>query len=143
MRFSAIGQALLDRKGAIVDANPALAAIFGTDTDELVGSMFGAHFIDAQDEVRRSRELAALAEGVFRTTRQWRSRAGELRHAQLTYAPVPGEIGQDVASLVQVEDIPERVLARARVQALNRTLRSRVALPIGRASGWERGGPYG
>src|SRR3546814_1595110 len=80
MRFSAIGQALLDRKGAIVDANPALAAIFGTDTDELVGSMFGAHFIDAQDEVRRSRELAALAEGVFRTTRQWRSRAGELRH---------------------------------------------------------------
>src|SRR3546814_878559 len=128
MRFSAIGQALLDRKGAIVDANPALAAIFGTDTDELVGSMFGAHFIDAQDEVRRSRELAALAEGVFRTTRQWRSRAGELRHAQLTYAPVPGEIGQDVASLVQVEDITERVLARAREQALNRTLEARVAL---------------
>src|SRR3546814_79819 len=128
MRFSAIGQALLDRKGAIVDANPALAAIFGTDTDELVGSMFGAHFIDAQDEVRRSRELAALAEGVFRTTRQWRSRAGELRHAQLTYAPVPGEIGQDVASLVQVEDITERVLAHAREQALNRTLEARVAL---------------
>src|SRR3546814_16735283 len=94
MRFSAIGQALLDRKGAIVDANPALAAIFGTDTDELVGSMFGAHFIDAQDEARRSRELAALAEGVFRTTRQWRSRAGELRPAQLPFAPVPGEHGQ-------------------------------------------------
>src|SRR3546814_573589 len=128
MRFSAIGQALLDRKGAIVDANPALAAIFGTDTDELVGSMFGAHFIDAQDEARRSRELAALAEGVFRTTRQWRSRAGALRHAQLTDAPVPGEVGQDVASLVQVEDITERVLARAREQALNRTLEARVAL---------------
>src|SRR3546814_13120404 len=85
-------------------------------------------FIDAQDAAMRSRELAALAEGVFRTTRQWRSRAGALRHAQLTYAPVPGEIGQDVASLVQVEDITERVLARAREQALNRTLEARVAL---------------
>jgi PAS domain S-box-containing protein len=128
MRFSAIGQALLDRKGAIVDANPALAAIFDTTTDALVGSMFGSHFLDAQDEARRSREFAALAEGVFRTTRQWRTTAGELCHAHLTYAPVPGEIGQDVASLVQVEDITERVLAHAREQALNRTLEARVAL---------------
>src|SRR5690606_38669751 len=127
MRFSAIGQALLDRKGAIVDANPALAAIFGTDTDDLVGSMFDAHFI-TQDEARRNRELAALTEGVFRTTRQWRTREGELRHAHLTYAPVPGEIGQDVASLVQVEAITERVHAHAREQALNRTLEARVAL---------------
>src|SRR5690606_39636590 len=71
------------------------------------------------------------------TTRQWRSTSGELRHAHLTYAPVPGEIGQDVASLVQVEDITERVLAHAREQALNRTLEARVALrtQIGRASG--------
>jgi PAS domain S-box-containing protein len=128
MRFSAIGKALLDRRGAIVDANPALAAIFDTTTDALVGSMFGSHFIDADDELRRSGEFAVLAEGVFRTTRQWRTTAGELRHAHLTYAPVPGEIGQDVASLVQVEDITERVLAHAREQALNRTLEARVAL---------------
>jgi len=128
MRFSAIGKALLDRRGAIVDANPALAAIFDTSTDALVGSMFGAHFSDAGDEARRSREFAAVAEGVFRTTRQWRTAGGELRHAQLTYAPVPGEIGQDVASLVQVEDITERVLAHAREQALHRTLEARVAL---------------
>ncbi|HVI59335.1 MAG TPA: CHASE domain-containing protein [Luteimonas sp.] len=128
MRFSAIGQALLDRHGAIVDANPALAAIFGATTDDLVGTAFGAHFTDARDEVRRSREFAALAEGVYRTTRQWRTASGELRHAQLTYAPVPGEIGQDVASLVQVEDITEHVLAQAREQALNRTLEARVAL---------------
>ncbi len=128
MRFSAIGQALLDRKGAIVDANPALAAIFESTTDALVGSMFGSHFVDAHDQVRRSREFAALSDGVYRTTRQWRASSGELRHAHLTYAPVPGEIGQDVASLVQVEDITERVLAHAREQALNRTLEARVAL---------------
>jgi len=128
MRFSAIGQALLDRRGVIVDANPALAAVFDTTTDDLAGSKFGSHFIDAHDQARTTREFAAVAEGVFRTTRQWRSDAGDLRHAQLTYAPVPGEIGQDVASLVQVEDITERVLAHAREQALNRTLEARVAL---------------
>src|SRR5690606_32252195 len=89
MRFSAIGQALLDRSGVIVDANPALAAIFDTTTDELAGSKFGSHFIDAHDPARNTREFAAVADGVFRTTRQWRSAAGELRHAQLTYAPVP------------------------------------------------------
>ena len=128
MRFSAIGQALLDRRGAIVDANPALAAIFETTTDALAGSMFGSHFVDVPGQERRSGEFAGVADGVSRTTRQWRARSGELRHAQLTYAPVPGEIGQDVASLVQVEDITERVLAHAREQALNRTLEARVAL---------------
>src|SRR3546814_19325816 len=85
--------------------------------------IFRVHGEDANND-----ESAANSEGVFRPTRQWRSRAGELRHAQLTYAPVPGEIGQDVASLVQVEDITERVLAHAREQALNRTLEARVAL---------------
>ncbi|MDN5782239.1 MAG: CHASE domain-containing protein, partial [Luteimonas sp.] len=128
MRFSAIGQALLDRKGAIVDANPALAAIFDTTTDNLVGSMFGTHFSDAEEEEGQGGELVVLADGVSRTARQWRTKTGELRHAQLTCAPVPGEIGQDVASLVQVEDITERVLAHAREQVLNRTLEARVAL---------------
>ena len=127
MRFSAIGMALLDRKGAIVDANPALAATFGRTTDALVGTVFGTYFVDGHDETTRSREMAALSEGIYRTTRRWQPMGGELRHAQLAYAPVPGEIGQDVACLVQVEDITERVLAQAREQALNRTLEARVA----------------
>lgn len=128
MRFSAIGMALLDRSGAIVDANPALATIFDTTTDALVGTAFGLYFVDGNDETTRSREMTALAEGVYRTTRRWRSADGDERHAQLTYAPVPGEIGQDVACLVQVDDITERVLAQAREQALNRTLEARVGL---------------
>src|SRR3546814_975553 len=95
MRFSAIGKALLDRSGRIVDANPALARILEASTDDLAGSMFTAHFIRVHGEDANNDESAANSEGVFRTTRQWRSRAGELRHAPLHYAPVPGEIGQD------------------------------------------------
>ncbi|RYF64781.1 MAG: hypothetical protein EOO22_23795, partial [Comamonadaceae bacterium] len=40
---------------------------------------------------------------------------------------VPNEPGVDVARLVQVEDVTERVRAEAAVQALNRTLEARVA----------------
>src|SRR5690606_3232566 len=49
------------------------------------------------------------------------------RHVQLTFAPVPSEPGSDIARLVQVDDISERVRAEAAVQALNRTLEARVA----------------
>lgn len=128
MRFSAIGMALLDHKGAIVDANPALAAIFGTDTDALVGKVFGEHFVEGDGETAQILEAKAQSGGIHRTTRQLRQADGELRHVQLAYAPVPGEIGQDVTSLVQVEDVTERVQAEAREQALNRTLEARVAM---------------
>ena len=47
---------------------------------------------------------------------------------QLTFAPVPGDIGQDIARLVQVEDITERLRAEDRIHALNRSLEARVAL---------------
>ncbi len=128
MRFSAIGMALLDGKGAIVDANAALAAIFDTTIDALVGSLFDGHFVDDHEQAIHARESVATTDGVYRTTRQWRQADGELRQVQLVYAPVPGEIGQDVASLVQVEDITERVRAQASERSLARTLETRVAL---------------
>src|SRR3546814_17303833 len=139
MRLSAIGKALLDRSGRVVDANPALARIREASTDDLAGSMFTAHFIRVHGEDANNDESAANSEGVFRTTRQWRSRAGELRHAQLTYTPVPGEIGQDVASLVQGEDRTERVLVRASEQAHTRPLeadRNRVVTVGGGSVLW-------
>lgn len=128
MRFSAIGKALLDNDGRIVDANPALATILGSDTDALVGTVFGEHFLDGQDQSAGQREAMAQSGSVHRTTRQWRRADGELRDLQLVYAPVPGEIGQDVTSLVQIEDVTERVRAEARIQELNRTLEARVAM---------------
>src|SRR3546814_13993569 len=91
--------------------------------------MFTAHFIRVHGEDANNDESAANSEGVFRTTRQWRSRAGELRHAQLNYAPVPGETWQAVASLVQVEDITKRGLALPRDQALIRSPTAPLAPP--------------
>lgn len=128
MQYSAIGKALLDREGTIIEANPALAQILGKSQEALAGTALGAHFVDGEEESLRTREGEAIADGVHRTTRRLRRSDGDVRVASLTFANVPGEIGHDIARLVQVEDITERKRAEARVHALNRTLEARVAL---------------
>ena len=55
-------------------------------------------------------------------------RGDGVRQVHLTFAPVPGDVGQDIARLVQVEDVTERVRAEAQILALNRTLEARVAM---------------
>ena len=126
MEYSAIGKALLDSQGRIVEANPSMATIVGKPQESLPGQSFGEQFADA-DEDFGAQWMRAMKEGVHRTTRRVRRGDGEVRHAQLTFAPVPGEVGQDVVGLVQVEDVTERLRAEAQVRALNRTLEARVA----------------
>lgn len=127
MEYSAIGKALLDSHGSIVEANPSLARILGTTQDALVGQALGEQFADADDPLRTG-QMRSIQHGVHRTTRRLRRSDGEVRHAQLTFAPVPGEVGQDVVGLVQVEDVTERLRAEAQVRALNRTLEARVSV---------------
>lgn len=126
MQYSAIGKALLDREGRIVEANPALAKLLGKTPEQLIGHTFGTLFVDGQGEVKGSQEMEALTEGVYRTTRVLKHGGGGTRQAQLTFAPVPGDIGQDIARLVQIEDVTDRLRAEAEVLALNRTLEARV-----------------
>jgi PAS domain S-box-containing protein len=128
LQYSAIGKALLDRQGRIVEVNPSLSAILGSEREALVGTPFGSHFVEEDRAPVRTREMEAFSDGVLRTTRSLRRTDGDVRQAQLTFAPVPGEIGQDITRLVQVEDITDRVRAEAQVLALNRSLEARVAM---------------
>ncbi len=128
MLHSAIGKALLDSEGCIVEVNPAMGQIVGLRPAALVGvqfeSLFEDHGLDVIEWLNKDGDETAP---VLRATRRLH-RAGDLaRHAQLTYARVPGGVGQDVKGLVQAEDVTERILAEARVHALNRTLEARVA----------------
>ncbi len=128
MHYSAIGTALLDSEGRIVEANPALGQIVGRDPGALVGEHFIRLFEDEDEAMELLADAIADEHGVHRSTRRLH-RAGRLpRHAQLTHAPVSGHVGQDVSGLVQVEDVTERMRAEARVHALNRTLEARVTL---------------
>jgi PAS domain S-box-containing protein len=126
MLYSGIGKALLDHAGRIVEANPALVGILGKSNEALVGSSFDAQFVEGTEHITHGREREAR-EGIVRTTRSL-FRGDGIRQVQLTFAPVPGNIGQDIARLVQVEDVTDRVRAEAQVLALNRTLEARVAM---------------
>ncbi|MFC3549561.1 CHASE domain-containing protein [Lysobacter cavernae] len=128
MQYSAIGKALLDSEGCIVEANPSLATIVGIPAADLVGTRFDALFESDEPEMIARATGTTDALGVHRATRRLHREGGEPRQAQLTYSPVPGHVGQDVSGLVQVEDVTERLRAEARVHALNRTLEARVAL---------------
>ena len=126
MRFSAIGKALLDRDGRIIDCNLALADTLRASPEELLGRDFDGLFTGRDSDAElRARGASGSA---YRVTRELRRDDGDLRHVHLTYAQVPGEEGQGIASLVQVEDITDRLRAEAQVLALNRTLEARVAL---------------
>lgn len=129
MEYSAIGKALLDSRGCIVEANPALGTIVGRPPQSLVSERFESLFEDHGDE---SGEHVldpdeAGPDGVYRSSRRLHRSGGAARHVRLTYAPVPGSVGEDIVGLVQADDVTERVRAQARVQALNRTLEARVA----------------
>ncbi|MGY3264797.1 CHASE domain-containing protein [Lysobacter sp. HA35] len=124
MQYSAIGKALVDSRDCIVDVNPAFAAMFGRRPDAIIGLPFESLF-----DLREGESLARNdVEGVWRAMRRFHRPDGTTRHVHLTYSPIPGNIGQDVAGLLQMEDVTERLLAEARVHALNRTLEARVAL---------------
>ncbi|HST43690.1 MAG TPA: CHASE domain-containing protein, partial [Luteimonas sp.] len=128
MRHSAIGKALLDSRGRIVEANLALANILRSSPDDLAGELFWLAFEDGRDDVAADGRLRVVADGVYRVTRCLPRSEGDARRVHLTYAPVPGEIGQDVAALVQVEDVTDRLRAEADVLESNRTLEANVAL---------------
>jgi PAS domain S-box-containing protein len=128
MQYSAIGMALLDSRGGIVEANTAMGGIVGRDPQALRGVALQSLFCEVDDDAIRIPTPHPDDAGVRRVTRRIQHDEGLPRHVQLTYAAVPGNIGQDVAELVQLEDITERMRAEARVHALNRTLESRVTL---------------
>ncbi len=124
MRYSAVGTALLDDAENIVEANPALAAILRTTPQALAGRPLSAYLLDP------SRPAAAQAQpdGARRIMREVVDPDGQRRQLQLVYSPVEGRADEDIAMLLQVEDITERRRAEARERALNRTLEARVAL---------------
>lgn len=125
MEYSAIGKALLNREGRVVQANPAFGTIVGVDPQTLVGKQFD----DLFETDSRDTSQPADSDGISRETRRLHRASGDPRHVQLTHAPIPGGAGMDdVTGLVQVEDVTARLRAEARVRALNRTLEARVAM---------------
>lgn len=122
MQYSAIGKALLDSRGLIVETNASFHSMIGRDGADLMGQDFATLFSGGGSEPAPKGD----ADGVWRTMRRIKRDDGTVRHVHVTYSPVPGNVGQDVTGLAQLDDVTERLLAEARVHALNRTLEARV-----------------
>ncbi|MGJ4802056.1 CHASE domain-containing protein [Luteimonas sp. SDU82] len=120
MLYSGTGIALLDGEGRIVEANPALSRILGVALGALPGTRFSAQFLDPEAETALADSATAPA------TLQLRRSDGDIRLVQAVLSPVPGDIGSDVAMLVQVDDATDRLRAERAVRLLNRTLEARV-----------------
>ena len=128
MFYSAIGNALLNSQGEIIEANPALQQILNKTSGELQGSAVLSHpFISSlpADVDQKLRENARI---VHRETISIERDDMEVRHLKLTYSAVPEDKEKHIRALVQVEDITEQIRAEERIQALNRTLEARVHL---------------
>ena len=125
MQYSAAGTALLDGEGRIVEANPAIGELFDCRPEELVGQRLESRLADGHqtpDGVPVPRE----GDSVLRTMRHLLREGGDRRHLHLVWSRVPGEIDSDVAWLVQIEDVTDRLRAEERVRAMNRLLEARV-----------------
>ncbi|WP_166815942.1 CHASE domain-containing protein [Luteimonas yindakuii] len=129
MVHSPVGKALLDEDDRVVDANLALAAIVGLPLEQLIGADMGGFFVDGRDadEVDSEEAGAHARDGVYRASRILRRSDGSRRRVRLFTAPVPGEAGDEVVRLVQIDDVTDWYRAEERVRALNRTLEARVA----------------
>src|SRR5690606_8905555 len=119
LEYSAIGTALLDARGRIADANPALERVLQKSREQLLGSRLDSHFIDHH-------AADVPADEVYRSTRSMLADDGSLRQLQLTHMPMPGDVDSDIVRQVQVEDVTDRLRAEAQVLQLNRTLEARV-----------------
>ncbi|PJJ99199.1 hypothetical protein CO641_06310 [Lysobacteraceae bacterium NML91-0213] len=130
MVYSPVGKALLDGDDRVVDANLALAAIVGVPLEQLIGADMGGFFVDGRDadEVDSEEAGAHARDGVYRASRILRRSDGSRRRVRLFTAPVPGDAGDEVVRLVQIDDVTEWYRAEERVRALNRTLEARVAM---------------
>ncbi|HRP73741.1 MAG TPA: CHASE domain-containing protein, partial [Luteimonas sp.] len=120
--YSGSGIALLDEGGRIIEANPALARILGVAQGALPGSAFTDSFVDPSAQ-------HVLTDGSgdgTPVTLQLRRGDGDVRLVQLVRSQVPGDIGSDVAELVQLDDVTDRLRAEHEVHKLNRTLEARV-----------------
>ncbi|MDH5833755.1 CHASE domain-containing protein [Luteimonas kalidii] len=120
MLYSGSGIALIDGSGRIVEANPALARIVGVAPGALAGTPLATGFVGPAAQV------ALTGEHAGPTTLQLRRSDGDIRLVELVHTPVPGDVGSEVAALVQVDDVTDRLRAEQEVRQLNRTLEARV-----------------
>jgi diguanylate cyclase (GGDEF)-like protein/PAS domain S-box-containing protein len=107
---AAIGMALVDAEGRLMESNPALQEMLGYTDEELRGLHFAdvTHPEDVAPDAERFGELVAGNIDRFQLEKRFVRRDGSLMWGWLTSSSVPGTGGGPWFMVGMVEDITER-----------------------------------
>ena len=112
---TAVGIALADREGRILNANPALQRMLGYDESEIVG----VSFIDISEESQRTmtkQNVHGLFDGVienYHIQKRYEKRNGDFLWANVSASLIPAVDREGPRLAVIVEDVSSRKLAES------------------------------
>lgn len=125
---AAVGIALLDAQGSLLNVNQKLCEILGYSLDELLATTFAA--ITHPDDLQRDLHLShALLDGSldqFSIEKRYVHRDARIIWAMLFVRRIDAPAGEPPRFVSVIEDISERKAAEERVQALTASLESQV-----------------
>jgi PAS domain S-box-containing protein len=112
---AAIGIALVDRRGRILNSNPALQHMLGYQEDELQGMVFSklAHPDHAKDDAHLYEELIAGERTHYRLEGRYVRKDGQPIDVNLAVSLVQPAKARPRFAIVLVEDVTERKEAQA------------------------------
>ncbi len=123
---AAVGIALVDPDGRIVESNPALERMLGYSQEELRLHLINDFTIP--DEGNRCRSLfKELLEGSresYQVEKQYRRKDGVLGWGRLSVSPFPGPDGEAQFAIGMVQDISEQKRAEQEIATYQERLRS-------------------
>ena len=112
---TAVGIALADREGRILNANPALQRMLGYDETDIIG----VSFVDISDESQRAmtkRNVDGLFDGVienYHVQKRYEKRNGEFLWANVSASLIPAVDREGPRLAVIVEDVSSRKQAES------------------------------
>ena len=126
MHHSPIGMALVATDGRFLEVNPALSAIVGYTSDELLAMTFKAltHPDDQPDDARAVTRLLNREIVTHRTVKRYFHKDGRVVWIQLNSSIVTDEDDRARYFVTQVQDITESRRADEELRRVNRSLRT-------------------
>ncbi len=115
---AAIGMAIVDRSGRVVQVNNALSMLFGEQGEDLVGRTFNSllHTQDAPLHAQRASEVAARRAAAFSMELRCRSAQGGAVWVALHCGQYEDSAGDERCLIYQLYDITSRQHAESRLQ---------------------------
>ncbi len=115
---AAIGMAIVDRSGRVVQVNLALCGLFGEGSEDLEGRTFNSllHHQDAPLHAQRAAEVAARRTTAFSMELRCRTAQGAAIWVALHCGQYEDSAGDERCLIYQLYDITSRQVAESRLQ---------------------------